>query len=516
MGRGWLTGLLLWGASGSAWAFPAEVAGPCGTLGRLQHTLQAAPVRLPLPPPGTEKAEREAGGTCANSEASDNFVLKWGNEESVSAYAVTEMLSAFEFTWSELVTQMGHPPPLTSATYKFNIYVGDTGSCAPSAYGNGGYFTVDAEGYPFIVMSLGTMADTTYGKSVAAHEFYHAVQHATEAYGAGTYAQWYWEATATWAEREVYISDTVYAQFLFGYAFMPYRQLNAYQYPGTGAIEEFHQYGAFIFPRYLSEHVEDWTLIRDSWVLADWNDDPIRVLEDLLPGGDIEAIFGDFAAQNATWDYLDGSLYEQVLDQTADQSAYGIYDSRIVDTVGSQGTGDEWVEGPSLTLPERFGYNIIRLKSPESRELTVRFEGDESGSEGSTARYQVRLVREYGTSRAYELVELDGTSGELSVGKVGTEAALYLAVSAFADHWNEGESFAYRYQLDMGEVDQPGVDTSNGGSMPQALHVANDEEGGCACAQGASPAGGWLAGLGLMLVGLRRRAAPAAGSVQAR
>jgi len=505
MGRWWLRSLVVWGSSGTAMAFPVDILGPCGTMERLQTTLQAVPIAMPPRPPSVDKGERDAHGVCANSASSDNFVLKWGDEESVSSTAVTEMLQAFEFTWSQQVTQMAHPAPFGTEEYKFNVYVGDTGSCAPSVFGMGGYYTVDSEGWPFIVMSLGTMADTTYGQSVAAHEFYHAVQHATESYGAGSYAQWYWEATATWAEREVYISDTVYAQFLFGYAFMPYKQLNAYQYPGTGAIEEYHQYGAFIFPRYLTEHVSDWTLIRDSWVEADWNDDPIEVLGDLLPDGDLESVFGDFAAYNATWDYQDGYLYEQVLEYSADHTGYGVYDDRIVDTVGSQGTGETWEETPTDTLPERYGYNTIRLKSPESRKLTVRFDGDAAGSLGSAARYQVRLVREFGTNRAYLQVPLDGTSGELDVGQVGTEAALYLVVSAFADGWNEGETFDYRYQLDMGEVDAPGVDTSTGGAMPQALHMETDDSQGCVCAQGNAAGGIGLVVLGLGLAVVRRR-----------
>jgi hypothetical protein len=92
----------------------------------------------------------------------------------------------------------------------------------------------------------------------------------------------------------------------------------------------------------------------------------------------------------------------------------------------------------------------------------------------------------------------------LEVGTVGTEAALYLVVSAFSDGWNEGETFGYRYQLDMGEVDLPGVDTSTGGSKPQALHIGSEDKTGCNCAQGTSRGTLWLAALGLMLVARRR------------
>jgi len=470
----------------------------------MEEIRASVPIQVPPRPPSTDKEEREANGTCANSQSSENFVLKWGNNDSVSSTAVNEMLQAFEFSWAQEIGRMGHTAPVGTEQYKFNVYVGDTGSCAPSVYGMGGYFTVDSQGHPFIVMSQGTMADTIYGQSVAAHEFYHAVQHASDAYGTSD-ADWYWEATATWVEREVYVSDTVYAQFIFGYAFMPHKQLNAFDYPDSGAIEEYHQYGAFIFPQYLSEHEADWTLIRDSWVEADWYTDPVELLQELYPDRSLEAVFADFAAHNATWDYLDGYLYEQILEYTADETAFGIYDRRVVDTVGSQGTGEEWVDGSPETLPERYGYNVIRLKSPESRKLTVRFQGDPAGTDGSTARYQVRLVREFGTNRTYTEVPIEGVEGTLDVGQVGTEAALYLVVSAFSDQWNTGETFGYRYQMDMGEVDNPGVDTSTGGAKPQALHVGSDEPSACGCVQGRGAGGLWLAGLGLGLALRRRR-----------
>jgi len=497
-------GLGVWVLIPRALAFPTDVAGPCGTLAYLEDTLQADPKPMPPRPPSSDKGEREAHGSCANSQESDNFVLKWGNDASVSGLAVSQMLSAFEFSWSEQVSAMGHPSPYGTDEYKFNVYVGDTGSCAPSVYGMGGYYTTDADGWPMIVMSQGTMDNTIYGQSVAAHEFYHAVQHATESYGGDADSSWYWEATACWMEKEVYASDTTYADFLFGYAFMPYKQLNAYQYPGSGAIEEFHQYGAFIFPRYLTEHYADWTLIRDSWVDAAWGSDPVEMLDGLTPEVGIDVLFADFAAHNATWDYLDQDLYVNQLDSLSSGGGYAIYDRRIVDTVGSQGTGREWIDPPTDTLPERFGYNVIRLKSPDDRDLVVRFVGDAAGSEGSRGWYEVRLVREYGTTVDYQDVPVEDVSGKLKVGAVGGEEAIYLVVSAFSDHWNEGETFGYRYQLDMGKVDLPEVDTSNnGGAIPQS--IGGSDRAACACSQSTPPVGLALACLGFSLALVRRR-----------
>jgi len=332
-----------------------------------------------------------------------------------------------------------------------------------------------------IVMSSGSLWDVTYGQAIAAHEFYHAVQHASEAY-TGAHANWYWESTASWIEKEVFPSDTTYAAFLFGYAFQPHHQLNDYTYPSQGIIEEYHQYGAFIFPRFITEHRADWTVIRDSWVDGGLDGDPVDVLADLLPEEDFEVLFGDFAAHNAAWDYIDGSLYASDLEYWSEQTQFGSQDDRFADFVGNQGTGDAWRHGQEATLPERFGYNVIRLSSPVDRDLVVRFQGEAEGSEGSAARYQVRLVQEFGSTITYTPVELEGTSGVLDAGRVGDEVALYLVVAAFSDAWNKGETFAYKFQLDMGEVIVAEDDDPMPEAGPTGIYADNDKACGCATA----------------------------------
>ena len=72
---------------------------PCGTPALLSKTLSSTPVPYPPPPPSPAKAMREAHGACAGSEASENFVLKWGSEAPPSAGEVDEILEAFERSW---------------------------------------------------------------------------------------------------------------------------------------------------------------------------------------------------------------------------------------------------------------------------------------------------------------------------------------------------------------------------------------------------------------------------------
>jgi hypothetical protein len=475
---------------------------PCGTMALLDATL-AQPFstdRPPPPPPSADKTEREAHGTCAHVERTENFAFKWGNSLTVDPVDVAVLAEEFEFIWAQEVGVMGHGAPWGSESTLMNVYIGDTGSCAPSVLGNAGYYTLDAEGWPMIVMSYGSLSDAVYGKSTAAHEFYHAVQHASDAFTEDD-ARWFWEATACWVEDEVYPMVAQYAVFLFGYAFQPHHQLNAFTYPSAGRIEEYHQYGAFIFPRFLSEHRADWTVIRDAWMESEWSDDPLDAIASLLPDEDLEVLFADFAAHNATWDYADGPLFEVDLDYYADHTTYGADDFRIADTVSGQGTEAEWQAAPEDTLPERFGYNIIALNTPAHRVLTLRFEGDAAGSQGSEARYQVRLVRDFGGGSDITEIPVVDWSAEVNVGDVGDEDALFLVVAAFSDDWNTGETFAYRYQFDMGNI------VLGGGDAPVEPPGMKGGEG-CGCGTLGRRGMAWVLIYLSLAVGWTRRSLP--------
>ena len=152
-----------------------------------------------------------------------------------------------------------------------------------------------------------------------------------------------------WVEGEVYPATEHYYSFLHGYAFQPQRQLNAYKYSTEAdVLEEFHQYGAAIWPRYLTEYVTDWRTIRNSWSLAGELADPIEIIRlDLANeyGEDLDVVFGDFAAHNATWDYLHGDNMSDYLDFTSESTGYedlrevkgGLFGFGLGLTVGANG-----------------------------------------------------------------------------------------------------------------------------------------------------------------------------------
>ena len=486
----------------------AEAATKCGTLAFFEDFVHVVPQSRPPRPPSPFKDTRDAQtGVCSGIEVSENFVLKWGGDAPPATDEIDQIIAALETSWQHELNIMNHAHPYGTGDYLFNVYVGDSGGCTPSAYGMGGYYTVDAEGWPFIVLSQGVFNNPDFGQTTVAHEFYHAVQHAEGAFVSGDEVQWWWEATAMWVEGQVYPATEDYYVFLYGYAFQPHHQLNAYQYPQTWVLEEYHQYGAAIWPRYLTEFVTTWDTIRDSWSNGGEWDDPVEVVAAMLDE-DIEEVFADFAAHNATWDYHHGDNIAAYLDYISETQSYGNKDRRITDYVATSGTGERWNEASPDTLPQRFGYNTIRMNRPEAGHVIVRFEGEPAGLEGSASSWRLRVVREMSTRTEYEDVALVDGVGEATIDIEGTELALYLVASVTSPAWNEGETFDYRYQLDAGEVTGGG---GNGGSTDPGGNAGatgggsyqpySKAEGGCSglpYRRGSAPVLWFLAVVGLL------------------
>lgn len=467
------------------------------------------PAYAPLPPDATLEA-RDAYGDFPNELVSEHFIVKWGTSGGVQEEDVAFLIAAFEDAWRIEIDEMGHPAPPGSDRYLFNVYIGDSGSGTPDGYGSAGYYYTDPDGYPMVVVAADTLSDAAYAEITAAHEFYHAIQGGLETYTYTGDAAWYWEATAEWAAGQVYPDNDYAAIFLMGLAYLPYLSVNFFDYPDRGTLQEYHQYGAFIFPTFLSEHVADWTLIRDSWVVGG-SRDPLESLDQLLVEYDtsIQEVFPWFAAHNTTWDYANGDAYAYMLDYY--EIWYGEDDHRVVAELPVEGT-DGWVNGPADTLPQRYGYNVLRLEDPPAGELVLGFNGDEAGSKGSAARWGVIVVTEKTREVAYVEVSLTDNAGSSTLTLDGTEKFVHVAIAATPEETEEDETFGYSYELRWAEPDTgPGETGETGGDEGGGEGggvLPDDKSGGCACASAGSP-GGTALGLIVTLLGLLRGRYPA-------
>lgn len=483
---------------------------PCGMPLLGEPPPLAVPPHDPAPPDAALE-ERDAYGTFPYSTSSDHFIVKWGSGGGVDESDVDFLIAAFEDAWQIEIEEMGHPAPPGTDRYLFNVYIGDSGSGTPDGYGAAGYYSADPDGYPMVVIAADTLSDLAYTEITAAHEFYHAIQNGIGTYSYSGDAAWYWEATAEWASGQVYPDNEYSAVFLLGLAYLPYLPVNFFDYPDRGTLQEYHQYGAFIFPTYLSEQVADWTIIRDSWVEAS-SRDPLTSLDDLLreQGTSVAEVFPWFAAHNATWDYANGEIYADMLDEYA--RWYGDDDHRVVVELDAAGT-EGWVDAPSATLPQFYGYNVIRLEDPPAGSLVIGFRGDAEGSDGSEARWGAILVEETTREVTYTELALEDGEGEATLSLDGSEQNVYLAVAATPEEARDDETFGWSYKVswgeegtETGETEDTGEETGETGEIAGGDSDEPAETGGgtlvpktgCACSS-APTRSPWAAVIALAL-----------------
>jgi len=479
----------------------AREAGTLSCLSRSREGVGLGPIAttspsLPPPPPGAEKALRDWYDMPLAHE-SENFVLRWGNSKSMSTERIEQILASFESAWELVLEDRSYVPPAGTDTYKFNIYISDSGG-PPS--GGAAYYTRDPNGHPMISITQGTYNDVSFGWTVGAHEFYHALQDASGApyaYGDFQPGAWYWEATANWIETEIYPENEAQtlAYFLQTFMLYPHLSVNFFDYPdGSAGAVESYQYGAFIFPYFLSREVADADLIRESW-LEPVSDNPLDTLDAVLQAEwetDIVSAFFDFAAYNATYErYDDRDTFTSALRGLGE---YG--NDRVVDTVAGNTNG--WMSADEALWPSAFGSNYIKI-SPRRPDIRVLFQGDTEGSLGRTPTWDARLVIVDADGERDEPLLLDEGTGEVFLEGVDNVDEMWLVISVVSDRIDWRESFGYQYAVEAeGElIDEPEPELEDTGNP-----LGQDT---CGCTAGAGGAGLWLAVVGLFSVLARRK-----------
>lgn len=464
---------------------------PCGTLAALPS---ATPLRRSLGPTTVttgEKQTREAyGGLTAHT--SDNFAVWVGSANPFDDATINALLDAFEHSWDVQIGELGHPAPSTTETFRFNVYISNTGPNTPDAYGSAGYYWTDFEGYPLIVIGRDSMSDDEYAASTAAHEFYHAVQGSLDRYGYEQEAAWFWEATAEWATIKTYPDNPYNSGFVFAYLGMPHLPLYAFQPPETGAIEDYYQYGAFVFPYDLSLQYDD-TIVRDAWTHPGSEPDPIEVMRGLVAdrGDDFNEVWLDHLARNATYDYPLGEVFREITSSYLDYY-YSDVSQEIAVTLTADGSGR--LEG--TFAPRRYGSATLLYEGPALGELTVTVTADETGPRGTVPRFGARVSVVSGASiRTYD-VPFDGLTGQLAGVPTTRTDLVYLTVGAWTDvpTTNINERFPFDWSMTTQPPPQEPADVDE----PDAARA-------CGCVNAGAPFGNWALFATFTLLGLARR-----------
>ncbi len=474
------------------------------------HTPALLPTFAPAPGPPSWTAARDKDARnplgVPNQRLSDNFAVRWGNGWSAPTSQIDDLVDALEDAWAVMIGDMQHPMPWTTDGTLINVYIGDSGNGAPPSYGAGGYFTPDSQNYPTLVIAAASIPARS--RTVAIHELYHAVQ-----WGLGTYTYddadvgaWYWEATASWIPSMVDTQSSDHAIFLFGFALAAYLPLDSFDYADSGALVEYHQYGAMIFPTFLSEQVTPWQAVRNSWVEpVGGTGDPIEALRYELAdlGEDFDDAFVDFAAHNVFWDYRQGAAFESIIDLYRD---YYPGEDEYTEIVTREGEGSP----PSSRRPARYGTNTLILDLPSNRSWELTVDVDGQGDRGSPARWGTTLVTDDGDIE-YERFYFDDGFATVRFSTDGGDVAL--SVAAWSEQRRAGERFDWSWDLrevqggdddDAGDDDDVGDDDDSGSGGRSGRGNARGRGCSCRTAPAATPAAP-LALLAILPIVRRRR-----------
>ena len=457
---------MLWMASLIGIAFGGVHEAPCLTMELLAET---GPLQAPT---GTwaqldEKGHRDAFNVAFPHErASENFVVKWGNDMSVSSGDVDSLLEGFETAWDLLVEDMGHLQPAGSQQYLVNVYIGDSGSGAPVMHGAAGYFTLDPDGWPMLVMNANVIEYREYGQKVAAHELFHSLQYSINRFPYEGLSAWYWESSANWAADQTYPEYGAFlSSFLAARLLHPQYPVDHFDYPDTGSLIEYFQYGSFILPWFITEKLEDWTIVRDSWMDDNGGRTPLESLaiEVEERGGDFEQIWLEHAVKAGTLDFPDSWGVSQAL---RDLRGAPEYDDRIAREVPAGGDED-WVPVSGELKPGRYGFNTLVLEQIDQGTLSIGVRGELAGNWDSEAFWGaiVSVEDRSGGVEHHDLL-FDNAEAELSLEMAGDEKAVWLTVGVWTnnmadrgvwsrEHYSYQSQFKYLKVVEEPEPEEP-------------------------------------------------------------
>lgn len=245
---------------------------------------------------------------------------------------VEQTLDAVDTSWATIVGQLGFREPLKDGTSpvnggdnRFDVYLADTGRANLAGYtSSDDPHLADGSNYRFRDASAFVVLDNDYrtgqfptGTSLAnlrvsaAHELFHAVQFAYD-YREDT---WMTEGTAAWVE------DMVFTDINLNRSHLQHSPLSAPLTP-LDFGRQGHQYGSWLFFRYLSERfgrgivAKIWRFADDSAQQVSTNNAEtysMRAIRRAIAreGRDFRRVFADFVRVNLrpAKGYREGSTY---------------------------------------------------------------------------------------------------------------------------------------------------------------------------------------------------------------
>lgn len=415
------------------------------------------------------------GQQGANRILTDHYSIEWDGT-SISESTARSFGDALERSWTKEFDDLGWLEPDGTSNYKIMAYVTNENYA-------GAYTTVSACGsvyMPYIVAGRGSFAAGSWFQDMAAHELNHASQFA---YGFG-HEFWFWEATATYLQDQVWPTHEEWAPYVTGYTQVPWVAMSASDQEDQTIF--YHMYGMNIWLFYLDENVMGEDGARTQWEFSEthgrtYDLSQDEVLEDL--GYDFRAAYVGFIAANTVMDYKQRRYMPEI--DVAD------YITDVPSEGGASGT----------ETPQQYGQHFLKVAmdefDPDLPNLDLHFEGRLGGD-------WIALMVGTNDDAVTTVVDLqledDVGDGQLEDWDQYDE--VWLVVSPTS---SDTETWSYDWALSASAPPEP-VDTA----PPEDTDV-NDEDVtgpklfGCGCDQGGSGTGAAAAALAGLIVARRRR-----------
>lgn len=222
--------------------------------------------------------EKPIFGTPAGPyEVSDNFVVTWVEGEATDSQ-IEPLLEELESAWEVLVANAGWPVPPSADEYRIWVVV-------DSSLGGLGSVALEGEDFPVPVIRVhpDALAETSVRRASTTHEFHHAIQLGLRAPNVAE-DLWFSEASATWAEGQVWPMNPRRWDAALGYMDQPSLAYND--------VDESHAQGMWLFVESL--HMGGHRIV-DIWEQGRSGEAWLAVIEQCT-GQDASVLWVDFTA----------------------------------------------------------------------------------------------------------------------------------------------------------------------------------------------------------------------------
>ena len=403
--------------------------------------------------------------TDCDTMTSGIYIAWWDNDVDYSPQVGTLLDSMLSYRAACLDELGMQDPPNPEDGYYYNVYIHRPGDVNDVffEYGWGNGQGTDINGYPFLTLPNGVLNDWVNNS----HETFHIFQYNANSPGFAYSddSQWYIEASANWFAgiRNLEAPRAfVEAESLVRVPQVPlwlsYGNYPSY-YPSNWQ-RYVHQYALGLFLYYLTAEAGVPETMITQGFFAGTDELPQEYLYNQLGGDVFRNYFTDCAAHMTS--HFDFILPYQAETNENEWNDYAdpLDDNEFTRTYNNSGS-DGWYRPADSLATTGWSFNTYRVLNSISGYYTFQYQGDPTGSYGSPAYFQgkVLVLNENTGASFYDLDPVNDLEGSLTLNVSPGDTAMYFIIACmpevFQDFEETFQTFSYEMQIDLGMVGIP-------------------------------------------------------------